>query len=96
MDLKKLFTQPLPKNDVSHAALLVIAGGYVIYLAYGMIRDTLNGVSEMSLTLTIILAAVLGLAGLAVAVYGVRLWLLAKKAEQAKEAEAGETEEDQV
>lgn len=95
MDFKKLFTEPLPKNEVSHAALLVIAGGYVLYLAYGMIQDTLNGVSEMSLTLSIVLAVVMGLAGLAVVIYGIRLWILAKKAQQAVEEETEDPQDEE-
>ena len=70
--LREALNAKLNMNDSTHGTLLFVIGGYLMYLAYGMVRDTLSGLSAMSMTTTVILAAVMGLAGLAVLVYGAR------------------------
>lgn len=73
-NLKELLNQPLPRGSSTHAALLAAIGGYLIYMAYQMVCNTLNGESTMSMTTTVILAAVMGLGGLGAVGYGVYLW----------------------
>lgn len=73
-DLKELLNRRLPKGDATHAALLAAVGGYLIYMAYQMVRDTLSGASSMSLTMTVVLGGIMALCGLAVIGYGIWMW----------------------
>lgn len=87
-NLKELFNQPLPRGNSTHATLLAVIGGYLIYMAYQMVRDTLSGVSSMPLTTTVILAGLMGLAGLGIIGYALYTWRA-----NAKASEDGEQEE---
>ena len=87
-NLKELFNQPLPRGNSTHATLLAVIGGYLIYMAYQMLRDTLSGVSSMPLTTTVILAGLMGLAGLGIIGYALYTWRVSAKA-----SEDGEQEE---
>ena len=49
----------------NRALLLAVAGGYVVYLAYEMMRDELAGKSSMPMWLCILFVILLGGAGLA-------------------------------
>ena len=49
----------------NRALLLAIAGGYVIYLAYEMMRDELAGKSSMTMWVCILFVILLGGGGLA-------------------------------
>ena len=71
---KNIFTRRLPRGNPTHATIMLCAGGYVIYMAYMMIKNTLSGASSMSMTTTVIIAAVMALAGLGVIVYGIIIW----------------------
>lgn len=81
-DKKSIFNTKLNMDGTTHATLLAVIGGYLVYLAYQMVRDTLIGASSMSLTTTVILAGLMALAGLAVVGYGVFMALKAMKAEK--------------
>ena len=50
----------------NRAMLLALVGGYVIYLAYEMMRDELAGKSSMAMWLCILLVILMGAAGIAV------------------------------
>lgn len=89
-DKKSIFNTQLNMDGTTHGTLLVVIGGYLVYMAYQMVRDTLNGASSMSLTTTVILAGLMALAGLAVLGYGVFMALKAMKAGKNKQ-ENGET-----
>ena len=82
-DKKNIFNAKLDMNPDTHAALLAVIGGYLVYLAYQMVRDTLAGASAMSLTTTVVLAGLMALAGLAVLGYGafegLKAWRRAKE-----------------
>ncbi len=90
--LKELFFAPVTPAARTHGALMVILGGYLVYMAWQMVQNTLKGISEMSMTTTVILAAVMALAGLAVVAYGGillhRAWLEEKKALPAEDSAA--------
>lgn len=86
-NLKELLNQTIPQNNGTHATLIAVIGGYLVYLAYQMVRDTLSGASSMSMTTTVILAGAMALCGLAVVAYGFRLW---RKGEKAKKEAAEE------
>lgn len=62
--------KPTRGNDAARGGLWAAGGGYTVYMAYQMVRNTLSGASSMSLTTTAVLAAVLGLGGAAVAGFG--------------------------
>ena len=89
-NLKEQLNQPLPRGNSTHATLLGVIGGYLIYLAYQMVRDTLSGVSSMPMTTTVILAGLMGLAGLGVIGYALYTWRASTKASREAEQEDGE------
>ena len=80
--LKELLSQPLPQNNSSHATLIAVIGGYLIYMAYEMVQSTLTGKSSMSMTVTVITALIMALAGLGTIGYGVYLWRAASKQQE--------------
>lgn len=88
----KALLKRLPKGDATHASLLAVIGGYLIYMAYQMVRDTLSGASSMSLTMTLILGGIMALCGLAVLIYGIWMWRVNTNA--ARETEKPEAEDD--
>lgn len=94
MEKKNIFNMPLNMNSGTHAALLVVIGGYLVYLAYQMVRDTLSGASSMSMTTTVILAGLMALAGLAVVGYGAWSWFSGRKAEKKSETHEEQTHEE--
>lgn len=81
-NLKDLLNQPLPKNASAHATMLLVIGGYLVYLAYQMVRDTMSGASSMSMTTTVILAGIMALCGLGVMGYGFLCWRAGVKEKQ--------------
>lgn len=88
-NVKELLTGTLPRNNSAHATMIAVIGGYLIYLAYQMVRDTLSGASSMSMTTTVILAGIMALCGLGVIAYGIWVWRRGVKAsQQTKEEEA--------
>lgn len=86
-DLKELLSRPLPRGDSNHATLLAVIGGYLIYMAYQMVRDTLSGASTMSLSLTLVLAGIMAVCGLAVIGYSIWMWRAHGKAAREEEQE---------
>ena len=96
--LKEMLTQPLFKNESTRAGVQVVAGGYVIYLAYSMVKDALAGDTSVSMTTVWIMAAILGLGGLAIVITSGIKYYKAYQQEQAALAaidEPEETEENQ-
>ena len=67
--LKKLLAK-LPEAGGAQGWLMAIVGGYLIYMAFQMLRDTRSGVSSMSMPTTVLLMILMSLCGLAVLVYG--------------------------
>ena len=51
-NLKDLLNKPLPRDDKNRASLFAVVSVYLLYLAYGVLRDTANGVSQMSVTVS--------------------------------------------
>ena len=79
-NFKELLTQPLPRKDNGQAAIFTIGGGYLMYLAYDMVRAVYAGRSEVSLKTAWITAVVMVLAGIGVLVYALVLWMAHKRA----------------
>ena len=67
--------------------LLAVVGGYVIYLAYEIMRDELAGKSNMAMWVSILCTVFLGAAGIAVLV-------LAWKVSKTKDTDEEEKKED--
>ena len=67
MDEKK----PGPNN----AQILIrgLIGAYLIYMAWHMVQNTLQGLSTMSMPITLVLAGVMALAGLGLVVWALVL-----------------------
>lgn len=63
------------KNDGAHGVLLWVIGGYIGWMGWKMLENTRAGLSTMSMPLTIVFMALMMLAGLAVIVYGVLLFV---------------------
>ncbi len=57
------------RNDKVHATLLVLIGGYVIYLAYRIFENFRDGAQEMPDFLSVIVIAALALGGLGTLCY---------------------------
>ena len=75
-------------NRNGRASLMAIAGVYVLYLAYELLKSMINGEeTTMSTPVLILCITFLTLAGIAVLVYAVILWKNAKKDSEAEEAE---------
>ena len=89
-NLKELFDKPLPRGNSTHATLLGVIGGYLIYLAYQMVRDTLSGVSSMPMRTTVILAGLMALAGVGVIGYALYTWRASAKASPEEDQEGAE------
>ena len=62
--LKKLLSK-LPEVSPAQGWLMVIAGGYLIYMAFQMLRDTRSDVSSMSMPVTVLLMILMSLCGIA-------------------------------
>ena len=73
---------------------MAVAGGYLIYLAYELIRDLVNHVpTSMAPALTVIIGVLFAGIGLGLIVFAWKLW---KKGREGNEADRVEiTEEDE-
>ena len=90
---KEVLTQPLLKTDSARSGLLVVAGGYVLYSAYDMVRQVLADQTDTSKVPAFAAAGVLAIGGIGIMVYAVRRWIAAYKKEKA-ELESQETTEE--
>lgn len=66
-------------NPSTHATLLAVVGGYLIYIAYQLMTGMDESAGAMSLPVAIFFTVFFAVAGLAVIVYAVRLWKQAQK-----------------
>lgn len=87
-NLKDLLNKPLPRDDKKRASLFAVVSVYLLYLAYEVLRDTANGVSQMSITASVACAAFLALGGLGTMAWTIRLRRRAKQKQQEETAEA--------
>ncbi len=71
----------------NRAMLLALVGGYVIYLAYEMVRDELAGVSSMAMWLCILLAVLMSAAGIAVLILAWKVYRTKEPEEEEKAPE---------
>ena len=85
-NLKELLSRPLPRDDKHRASLVAVISGYLLYMAYEVLRDTANGVSSMSATGAVACAAFLALGGLGTLAWTIRLWRRYKEQQASEEA----------
>lgn len=90
---KKRYDYQMQKANNTHVTMLVVVGGYVLYMAYRMVKNTLSGNSSMSMTTTILLTIVMGLIGCAILGYAGYVYYLVRKKSELTEEEARELDE---
>ena len=86
-NLKELLSKPLPRDGKNRASLFAVISAYLLYMAYEVLRDTTNGVSNMSVTGSVACAAFLALGGLGTLAWTIRLWRRSKEAAAQSESE---------
>ena len=86
-NLKELLNRPLPRDDKNRASLFAVISGYLLYMAWEVLRDTANGVSSMSVEASVACAAFLALGGLGTLAWTIRLWRRAKERKESEETE---------
>ena len=82
------------KNKNTHAMLLTLVGGYILYIAYHLLENLLSGVNDMPQGAAVAAIVVFAVAGIAVLLYAWRCWKEAK--EEAKNAHNEEEESDGI
>ena len=78
-NLKELLNRPLPRDDKNRASLFAVISGYLLYMAWEVLRDATNGVSSMSVEASVACAAFLALGGLGTLAWTIRLWRRSKE-----------------
>lgn len=79
----ELFTRPVETNSGTRGGIFAVVGGYIIYMGTRMLENTKSGLSEMSMSQTILLAVMMFVVGAAVIVYGAVLFLRGWRQQQA-------------
>ena len=67
------------KNQSTHALLLALVGGYILYIAWHLLDNLLFGMQDIPQAVAIAAIAVFALAGIAVLIYAWRTWQSTKK-----------------
>ncbi|MBE5803571.1 MAG: hypothetical protein E7316_03565 [Clostridiales bacterium] len=70
------------KNQNTHALLLTLVGGYILYIAYQLLDGLLAGKDEMPLAAAIAAIAVFVIGGIGVLIYAWKLWRDAGKQDE--------------
>lgn len=70
------------KNQNTHAMLLALVGGYVLYIAWQLLDGLLAGKDEMPQAAAIAAIAVFTVGGIGVLCYAWKLWKDAKKQDE--------------
>lgn len=70
------------KNQNTHALLLALVGGYVLYIAYQLLDGLLSGKGDMPQAAAIAAIAVFALGGAGVLLYALKVWRDAGKKEE--------------
>ena len=73
------------KNEKTHAMLLGLVGGYILYLAYQLFEKYRSGAEEMPPALNILAIIVLGAGGIGTVVYAVLIYRKAREESRKKE-----------
>lgn len=67
------------KNQGTHAMLLALVGGYILYIAWHLLDNLLSGINDMPQAAAIAAIAVFALSGIAVLIYAWKTWQSTKK-----------------
>ena len=67
------------KNQSTHALLLALVGGYILYIAWHLLDNLLSGMQDIPQAAAIAAITVFALAGIAVLIYAWRTWQSTKK-----------------
>lgn len=67
------------KNQSTHAILLALVGGYILYIAWHLLENLLSGKQDMPQAAAIAAIVVFALAGIAVLIYAWKTWQSTKK-----------------
>lgn len=82
------------RNKSTHAMLLTLVGGYILYIAYHLLENLLSGANDMSQGAAIAAIAIFAVGGIAVLLYAWKCWKEAKA--EGQNAQNGEEESDGV
>lgn len=80
------------KNKNTHAMLLMLVGGYILYIAYHLLENLLAGADDMPQGAAIAAIAVFAAGGIAVLLYAWKCWKEAKAEEQNAQNEEDDAE----
>lgn len=80
-----LTRQAQDTNNSVRGTIMAMVGGYVVYLAVEMLLTALKGDTAMSLGLTVVLAALMGVAGVLVCALGAYIFYVGWQREKAAE-----------
>lgn len=64
----------MKKNRQTHALLLALVGGYVLYIAYHLFENLQQGASDMAPAAAIAAIAIFGISGVGVLLYALRVY----------------------
>ena len=70
----KHLTYSMEKANPSHASILLIIGGYLMYLAWMILKNFREGKTTMSAATSYVSAGVMALMGLLVLCYSLYVW----------------------
>ena len=82
------------KNPRTHATLLSLVSGYLLYLAWLLLDKYRIGAQEMPPALNILAVAVFALGGLGTLVYASLIYRKARREEKEREQDGEETDEE--
>ena len=80
------------KNKSTHAMLLTLVGGYILYIAYHLLENLLSGADDMPRGAAIAAIAVFAAGGIAVLLYAWKCWKEAKAEEKKEQNEEEESD----
>ena len=72
----------MKKNAQTHALLLALVGGYVLYIAYHLFENLQAGAGDMPLPAAITAIALFGLGGIAVLLYALHIYRQSREDDQ--------------
>lgn len=91
---KELLNEQAKRATGARGAIVTVVGGYFIYMALQMLKNTKSGASSMSMPLTVTLMCVMLLAGGLVIAYGGFLFLSGWNNEKKRTTGDGQEEYD--
>ena len=81
-------------NNTTRGMIFALVGAYIAYMGFQMYKNTVNGLSTMSMTTTILLMSLMILAGAGVIIYGI-MKIVKDAKEQRQQLEESEQKEEE-